>query len=78
MRLVGLPSSWNAGEGLVPLEIQDIGIHATKDELRALAEFFASVSHHANGTEESIDFGDSKPNAKTGIWFNVHITDNGS
>ena len=76
MRLVGLPNSWNPDEGLIPLDLQDIDIHATRDELRVLANFFAAASQLANDAENSISFGDSKPNAQTGIWFNVHVNGN--
>ncbi len=72
MRLICLPSSWNAQEGLIPVELQDIDIHATKAELRALITFLASVAEQA---KISIDFGDSKPDAQTGIWINVQISD---
>lgn len=74
MRIVALPTTWNKAEGLIPLEAQDIDIYATATELDALAAFFTSAASALRETgrcDSSLEFGDSKPDAQTGIWVNI-------
>lgn len=76
MRLVGLPTEWKLEEGLLPLDVQDVDIHATPDELQRLADFFgaaAASAATAESSELSLEFADSKPDAQTGIWVTVHV-----
>ena len=75
MRLVGWPTKWDPEEGLLPVEIQDVDIHASVEELKQLAALFSAAATKASGSELSDDFGDSKPDPKTGIGFTVHVTD---
>ncbi len=76
MRLVGLPTEWNPDEGLIPIDVQDVDIHATPEELQRLADFFSAAATSAatsNSSEFSLEFSDSKPNAKTGSLVIVHV-----
>lgn len=78
MRLVGWPTKYSEEEGLLPIDLQDVDFHGTPEELRALAEFLEKAADKLAEAEKAkqdlnvgIDFGDSKPNPKTGIWVNV-------
>ena len=74
MRIVALPTKWNEAEGLVPIDAQDIDVYATATELDALAGLIARAAQTMRETgrcDVSLDFGDSKPNAQTGIWVTI-------
>jgi len=76
MRLVGLPTEWNPDEGLIPVDVQDVDIHATTEELQRLADFFgaaAASAATADSSKFSLEFADSKPDAQTGIWVTLHV-----
>jgi hypothetical protein len=75
MRLIGWPTNWSPDEGLLPVEIQDVDVHASVEELKQLAALFSAAAAAATGSELSDDFGDSKPNAETGIGVTVHVID---
>ena len=78
MRLTGWPTNWNREEGLLPVDIQDVDIHGTPEELRVLAEFLvraadAASRARAEGREyrNGLDFPDEKPNPATPICIEV-------
>ncbi len=78
MRLSGYPSSWTPEEGLVPVDVQDIDVHASPEELRALSKFFAEAAiamelalSEKRDFRRSIDFPDDKPNPQTPICVDV-------
>lgn len=76
MRIVGWPSEWKEEEGLLPIEVQDIDLHLSNEELAKLANFLLAASQSTTTStpqELSIDFGDSKENPKTGISVTVHV-----
>ena len=76
MRLVGLPTEWKPDEGLFPVDVQDVDIHATPDELQRLADLFCAAATSAatsNSSEFSLEFADSKPDAQTGMWVTIHV-----
>lgn len=83
MRLVGWPANYDKDEGLQPLEIKDIDLHGTAEELRVLSQFLEQAAFQLDQAKTSnqelnigIDFEDDKPNSETGIWVNVvhHVT----
>lgn len=70
MKINGYLTEWNQDEGLQRVELQDIVIAANAEEIRKLAAFLSELADQAErtaGSAKSIDFGDSKPNPKTGI-----------
>jgi hypothetical protein len=78
MRIVGYPTEWNEREGLQPIDIQDIQIHASIDELNELSTFLKECAENFKGGKSeavSIELSDSKPNPKTGISITVDIND---
>lgn len=74
MELIGYPTEFNEDEGLIPIDIQDLQIKATSEELNKLANFLIECSNQIKRNtfdDESIELIDSKSNAKTGIWIQV-------
>ncbi len=78
MRLSGYPSSWSPEEGLVPVDVQDIDVYASPEELRSLSKFFAEAANamelalaEKRDFRRSIDFRDDKPNPQTPICVDV-------
>ncbi|MBD3652761.1 hypothetical protein [Kangiella sp.] len=74
MELIGYPTEFNEDEGLIPIDIQDLQIKATSEELNKLANFLIECSNQIERNtfdDESIELIDSKPNPKTGIWVQV-------
>jgi hypothetical protein len=78
MRFVGWPTKFNTEDGLVPIDVQDIDLYASANEIRTLASFLMGAAdqlEHAELKNEElnvgIDFGDSKSDAQTGIWINI-------
>lgn len=68
MRLVGWPSQWTEEDGIQPVDLQEVGIHASAKELRELAELFLAAANNADSnlvnaeiTEFNADFPDPKP-----------------
>lgn len=77
MRIIALPTKWNEGDGLQPIDVQDIDVIATPAELETLADFFvcaAKTLQESGPADASKEFSDSKPNPQTGIWINVKVT----
>lgn len=78
MRISGYPSSWSPEEGLVPVDVQDIDVRASPEELRILSKFFAESANamelalsEKRDFRRSIDFRDDKPNPQTPICVDV-------
>ena len=77
MRMVAWPSSWKEDEGLLPVEVQEIDLMGTPEEIRSISMFLAEAARlleaDADGKqfECGMDLGDSKSDAKTGIHINV-------
>ncbi len=78
MRVTGYATNWNADEGLMPIDIQDLIIEGTSDELKALSAFVARAAEAAQESRagnaefrETIDFPDDKPDPKTPICITV-------
>ena len=70
MRIVGYATDWDEKEGLQPIDIQDIQIYASIDELNQLRTLIKKyIENYKEGKSEdiSIELPDSKPNPKTGI-----------
>ena len=68
---------WKEAEGLLPVEVQDIDIHLSTEELTRLTTFLiiaaSKNASHSIPQELSIDFADSKENPKTGITVTFHV-----
>lgn len=78
MRLVGWPTNYKSEEELLPIDLQDVDLHASPEELVALIAFLEkAVGELTTAKKEKldlnvgVDFGDDKPGAETGIWLNV-------
>ncbi len=78
MRVIGYPTEFKKEEGLQPIDIQDIQIQASIDELVELSTFLNECIHKFKGGQlesRSIELGDSKPNPQTGIYFLIEAVD---
>jgi hypothetical protein len=76
VRIIALPTVWDEAEGLLPIDVQDIDLIVSPEELDSLADFFARAARtfrETGMTDASMDFGDSKLNPQTGIWINVKV-----
>jgi hypothetical protein len=78
MRLTGWPTKWNREEGLLAVDMQDVDIHGTPEELRALADFLVRAAGEAARARDerreyrsAVDFPDDKPNPQTPICVEV-------
>ena len=78
MKIVGYKTEWDEVEGLQPIDIQDIQIEATIEELNRLSKFLKECSESQGDGEsalKSIELADSKPKPKTGISIMVKVND---
>jgi hypothetical protein len=78
MRIVGYPTEWNEAEGLQGIDIQDVQIYATIEELNQLYAFLKeSLQRREEGKSQtlSIELPDSKTNPQTGINIMFFIND---
>ena len=74
MRITVLPSYWEPEKGITPIDAQDVDFQLSIDELEALAAFMlrtAKTWRELGVIEASTEFGDSKPDAQTGIWVTL-------
>lgn len=78
MRLIGWPTLFDKEQGLLPIDLQDVDVVATSEELRVLAKFLEQAADKISQTKQGdvvksigIDFSDSKENSQTAIWINV-------
>lgn len=78
MRLVAWPSTWKEEEGLLPIDVQEIDLIGTPDEIRSIAAFLVDAASQLEASsadcdafEIGIDLGDSKPNPQTAVYVNV-------
>lgn len=80
MQLTAWPSYPDDGGAILPVETQEIDIHASALELQELAEFFSAAATRAlhkerEAFEQAVDFGDSKDTNTTPICITVHYTE---
>jgi hypothetical protein len=78
MRLVGWLIKYNDADDLTPTYLQEIDLHATADELRALALFLNDAANQIEQAQLNnqalnigIDFDSEVPNAQVGLFVNV-------
>ena len=74
MELIGYPTDFDEKEGLLPINIQDLQLIASPNELNKLARFLIECSEKIEKNtfdSESIELLESKQNPKTGIWIQV-------
>lgn len=74
MQLTGYPREFKEKEGLLPIEVQDLQISGSHEELERLAKFLLECSNKMkidSTVNDSIELIDSRPNAKTGVWIQV-------
>ncbi len=74
MELTGYKRDFSPGEGLLPIEIQDLQITANAAELEELAEFLHSCAKKLKKEKvvnESVQLPDSRPDPQTPVWLQV-------
>jgi hypothetical protein len=78
MRLVGWPEEWNSEEGITPIHLSDIDLHASPEELRALARFFEKAANKVEVATRSkaaatVEITFPNPNPRAGIPLTVSV-----
>jgi hypothetical protein len=78
MHLVGWPEEWNNKEGLTPVYLSDIDLHASPEELRALAKFFEKAANKVevairSREEARVEITFPNPNPRPGIPLVVSV-----
>ncbi len=70
MKLTGYSREWNHEEGLQSIEVQDLQIQGTQEELQQMADYILECSKKLSAGHSElpgIELEDSRPNPKTGI-----------
>ena len=76
MRLIACSSRSDQGGAILPVEAQEIDVHASPLELKEMADFFSAAAARAlqneqETFEQAMDFADSKDPNTTPISFTV-------
>ena len=78
MELTGYQREFLPGEALLPIEIQDLQVTASAEELESLASFFLDCAKKLKNQKvvnETLSLADSRPTPQTPVWIQVIKTD---